>query len=70
MSRFEGRVVAVTGGAARIGEASARAFAPEARVAILDRDSERAAVLRGELGRGAEAHAGDVGSAEPLPYGR
>jgi NAD(P)-dependent dehydrogenase (short-subunit alcohol dehydrogenase family) len=70
MSRFEGRVVAIAGGAAGIGEASAGAFAADARVAILDRDSERAAALSGELGRGAEAHAGDVSSAEPLPHGR
>jgi len=63
--RFADRVVAVTGGAAGIGAASARAFADEgATVVILDRDEATAAALVSEItaaGRVAEARALDVG---------
>lgn len=54
-SAFADRVVAVTGGASGIGEASARAFARcGARVVILDRDGDRAA----EVGNAIQAEGG------------
>ena len=57
MQRFEGRVVAVTGGASGIGEATARrAGAEGARVAIADRDGERGEWVVADLqGQGVEA---------------
>ena len=57
MQRFEGRVVAVTGGASGIGEATARRCDAEgARVAIADRDAERGAWVAADLqGQGVEA---------------
>ena len=57
MQRFEGKVVAVTGGASGIGEATARRFGAEgARVAIADRDAERGEwVAAGLQGEGVEA---------------
>jgi NAD(P)-dependent dehydrogenase (short-subunit alcohol dehydrogenase family) len=53
--RFEGRVVVVTGGAAGIGAASARAFAAEgAATFVLDRDADAGADLeRSSAGNGA-----------------
>lgn len=49
--RFAGRVAVVTGGAAGIGLATARAFAGEgARVVIVDLDEERLSSAAGELG--------------------
>jgi 3-oxoacyl-[acyl-carrier protein] reductase len=49
--RFAGRVAVVTGGAAGIGFATARAFAEQgAQVVIVDLDAERAASVAGELG--------------------
>ena len=57
MRRFEGRVVAVTGGASGIGEATARRCGAEgARVAIADRDAERGEWVAADLqGQGVEA---------------
>jgi 2-keto-3-deoxy-L-fuconate dehydrogenase len=60
--RFTDRVVAVTGGGAGIGAASARAFAAQgATVVILDRDEATATALASEL-----AAAGQVAEARPL----
>ena len=58
MSRFAERVVAVTGGASGIGEATVRRFAEEgARVAFADRDAERGRRVVAELeAQGARAH--------------
>ena len=58
MSRFAERVVAVTGGASGIGEATVRRFAEEgARVAFADRDAERGRRIAAELeAQGARAH--------------
>jgi len=51
LGRLAGRRVVVTGGARGIGEAIVRAFAAEgARVAVLDRRYEEAAVLAKEVG--------------------
>ena len=58
MIRFAGRVVAVTGGASGIGEATVRRFAEEgARVAFADRDAERGKRVAAERAeQGATAH--------------
>ena len=57
MRRFEGKAVAVTGGASGIGEAAARRFGAEgAQVAIADRDAERGEWVAAEMqGQGIEA---------------
>ena len=57
MRRFEDKVVAVTGGASGIGEATARRFGAEgARIAIVDRDAERGERVAAEFqGQGIEA---------------
>lgn len=57
MSRFGGKVVAVTGGASGIGEAAVRRFVAEgARVAFADRDRQRGERVAAELAKtGAEA---------------
>jgi NAD(P)-dependent dehydrogenase (short-subunit alcohol dehydrogenase family) len=64
--RFEGKVVLVTGGAGAIGAAACRRFADEgARLAILDRDHDRALALANELREArcdALVIAADVGS--------
>jgi len=64
--RFVGKVVAITGGAGAIGAAAAGRFAAEgARIAIIDRDRERAAAFADTLaaaGTEALAVTADVGS--------
>lgn len=57
MDRLSGQVVAVTGGASGIGEATVRRFVAEgARVALADRDGERGKRVAGEI----EASGGQV----------
>jgi len=58
MSRFADKVVAVTGGASGIGEATVRRFVEEsARVALADRDAERGRRVAAEIeAQGAVAH--------------
>ena len=58
MTRFVDKVVAVTGGASGIGEATARRFIEEgARVAFADRDADRGNRVASELeAQGAVAH--------------
>ena len=66
MNRFADKVVAVTGGASGIGEATVRRFVEEgARVVFADRDAERGTRVAAELEtQGATAHfvEADVGS--------
>ena len=57
MGRLNGKVAAVTGGAAGIGEATVRLFVEEgARVAFADRDGERGTRLADEI----KAHGGEA----------
>ena len=58
MGRFEGKAVAVTGGASGIGEATVRRFVEEgAGVAFADRDAERGRSVAAELeSQGAVVH--------------
>ncbi len=61
MGDFSGKRVLVTGAGANIGAAIARALAARgARIALLDRDPDRAAAIAAELGPGAQAFAADV----------
>lgn len=63
MGRFEGKVVAVTGGASGIGEATVRAVVAEGgRVVIADLQAERGEALVAELGDVALFAATDVTS--------
>lgn len=58
MGRFQGRAVAVTGGASGVGEATVRRFVEEgAGVAFADRDAERGRAVAAELeSHGAVVH--------------
>jgi NAD(P)-dependent dehydrogenase (short-subunit alcohol dehydrogenase family) len=61
MGRLDGRVAIVTGGAAGIGAAIAKAFTGEgARVVVADRDSAAAKATAASLGAGAAAFEVDV----------
>ncbi len=65
MSRFEGKVVFVTGGVrpTGMGFVTATAFVAEgASVFLFDRDAERLPDAVAELGEGARGRVGDVGS--------
>lgn len=67
MSRFQDRVVFITGGASGIGRAIAETFAAEgASIAVADLNAEQAAVTAAELGRGAIGLACDVSDEEAL----
>ena len=62
MSRFEGKVAIVTGGAVGIGRATAQRLAAEgARVSIGDRDGEGARKTASEIGENALGLTCDVG---------
>ena len=59
--KLEGAAAIISGGASGLGEATARELVDRgARVAILDRDGDRAGQLASELGDGALACTGDV----------
>ncbi|MBA2764179.1 MAG: SDR family NAD(P)-dependent oxidoreductase [Thermoleophilaceae bacterium] len=59
--KLEGAAAIISGGASGLGEATARELVDRgARVAILDRDGDRAEQLASELGDGALACTGDV----------
>jgi meso-butanediol dehydrogenase/(S,S)-butanediol dehydrogenase/diacetyl reductase len=62
MTRFEGKVVIVTGAGSGIGAATARRFAREgAAVALVDREQEKVNAVRSGLGGGQSlSHAADV----------
>lgn len=65
MSKLEGKVIVITGGAGGIGEATARrAHAEGARVVITDREPGRVEEIASELGEGAIGLAVDVASRE------
>ena len=83
MKRFEGKVVAVTGGASGIGEAAVRRFVQEgASVAFADRNAERGRMVAAELESqgaavrfeeaemGEEAHAAGFIEAAVAHFGR
>lgn len=65
--RFEGKVVAITGGSDGIGLVTARAFAAEgAQVYVTGRRQDRLDAAIAQIGRGAVGVQGDVGVAEDL----
>jgi NAD(P)-dependent dehydrogenase (short-subunit alcohol dehydrogenase family) len=66
---LKGRVAVVTGGAAGIGEAIARALAAEGcTICILDRDEGAAGKTAVSLGAGAQVVAADVGDATAVAH--
>jgi 3-oxoacyl-[acyl-carrier protein] reductase len=66
-SRFDGKVVIVTGGARGIGRAAAARFVAEgARVAVLDREEEAAREAAAALGTSAFAVGTDVSDADSV----
>ena len=65
--RLEGLGALISGGASGLGEATARLLAGRgARVAIVDRDGDRAAALARELGEGAVSFQADVTAEEAV----
>jgi len=67
VKRIEGKVAVVTGGASGLGEATARlVVARGGRVAILDRDADRAKAVADDLGDAARAYVADVTDAEQV----
>lgn len=63
MGWLEGKIALITGGGAGLGLALTRRFVREgARILVMERDAERAAKVKDELGDKVEIHVGDVTS--------